>query len=530
MVSQQARLISMCVYCAATLSASDAFSLVQKAAASQQSRDRDGGTGNDNGNGNNDASGPVASSTATSASRSGGARRSASAASRNPFGSSLGRRAGRGTAGQHSPQIAPRMDDFSFRMGSQVELEDPLDRIGEETKPSRASDKASSCSNECKTKVSSTPSSTPLADEDMELQQRKKLHERRKFLHGLVTSSAAFATATAATSSTLDPTSLAQTPSSQSSSSHVTSTAITATTSHIYPPFLQPQPAYAFDRTFPTELEYKPSEAETSSTSISKLKEERISVQKAKIQQTKEEFRNDPFGMTGLTQQSQRSNYALADGDNNLSLTVAGGIVWALALWFVSGSRSNPLVTPLANILYDEDKEEWLKDRNEGYFGDIPPPFLGVLTTIFIFLGVIADRAVYFLADGDAAVSLQLAGVSAISGAFWEVGRLAAGEKGATREEFERDAELTREFEEFANKRIVIGKGNCHRSDVTSAFRRFNPKYRVADSDQFPLADIEIERILRQWNREKGSGGEMSSAGFFSGISINEAADAFAPR
>ncbi|KAL7471882.1 hypothetical protein ACHAXS_012189 [Conticribra weissflogii] len=527
MVSQQARILSLCLCSAATLSTSDAFSLVQKAAASQQSRDREGGNGN--GNGSNDA-GPGASASATSTNRPSGARRSASAASRSPFGSSLGRRAGRSTVGLRNPQSAPGMDDFSLRMSSQTELEEPDELIGEETQPSRSSDQSSSCSNDCNADVSSSQSSPSFIDEDLDFQQRKQLQERRKFLHGLVTSTAAFATASVATSSTVDPTPFASTLPSQSASSHVASTAVTATTSHIYPPFLQTQPAYAFDRTFPTELEYKPSEAETSSTSISKLKEERISVQKAKIKQTKEEFRTDPFGMTGLTQQSQRSNNALEDGDNNIGLTVAGGMVWALALWFVSGSRSNPLVTPLANIFYDEGKEEWLKDRNEGFFGDVPPPFLGVLTTIFIFLGVVADRAVYFLTDGDAAVSLQLAGVSAISGAFWEVGRIAAGEKGATREEFERDAELKREFEEFAEKRIVVGKGNCHRSDVISAFRRFNPKYRVADSEQYPLADIEIERILRKWNREKGSGGEMSSAGFFSGISINEAADAFAPR
>lgn len=77
---------------------------------------------------------------------------------------------------------------------------------------------------------------------------------------------------------------------------------------------------------------------------------------------------------------------------------------------------------------------------------------------------------VYFLADGDAEVSFQLAGVSAISGAVWEVGRLATKEKAPTREEYDRDVTLYKEFEEFANKRIIIGRGSCHRSDVINAF------------------------------------------------------------
>ena len=61
------------------------------------------------------------------------------------------------------------------------------------------------------------------------------------------------------------------------------------------------------------------------------------------------------------------------------------------------------------------------------------------------------------------------------------------------------------------------------------AMRCADPKYRVADSEQYPLADIEIERIFRQWNRQFGSRSDMSSAGFFSGITVDGAADAFAP-
>ena len=72
----------------------------------------------------------------------------------------------------------------------------------------------------------------------------------------------------------------------------------------------------------------------------------------------------------------------------------------------------------------------------------------------FLFLGAVADRSVYFLAEGDADVSLQLGGVAVLSGGFWEVGRLATGEKGGTRAEIEREDRIEKEFEEFADKKI----------------------------------------------------------------------------
>jgi hypothetical protein len=54
-------------------------------------------------------------------------------------------------------------------------------------------------------------------------------------------------------------------------------------------------------------------------------------------------------------------------------------------------------------------------------------------------------------------------------------------------------------------------------------------QYRQSDNDEYPLADIEIERMLRSWNRKMGNQ-EMSSAGFFSGIQINDQADVFVKR
>lgn len=280
-----------------------------------------------------------------------------------------------------------------------------------------------------------------------------------------------------------------------------------------------PQAANAYEQAYPIELTATPyGMPENSSNSLSKLQQERLSNKKAKVEETRRELANDPLGMSQIFE-SPRA----------FGLTVGGSTMWGLALWLWLGSRSNPLVTPVANVLYDEKEEQWLKDRNLGYFADLPFSLIIILSAIFCLFGVVLDRAAYFLAEGDAAVSLQLAGVSVIGGAVWEVGRLAAKEKAPTREEYERDVMLYKEFDDFATKRLIVGKGSCHSSDVISAFRRYNPKYRVADSEQYPLADIEIERIFRQWNRQFGSRTEMSSAGFFQGITVDGAADAFAP-
>jgi hypothetical protein len=311
-------------------------------------------------------------------------------------------------------------------------------------------------------------------DIDDESIQQQQIYERRHFLHGMLAAGIA--------------------------------TAISTT------------PANAYEQAYPLELKATPYEVETSSNSLSKLKQERISQKKAMVAATQYELKNDPLGLK------------LIPGSSNYGLTIFGASTWALALWFASGSRSSPVVTPIANLLYDESKEDWLADRNDGYFGDLPLGFMAILSAVFVFCGVIADRLVYFLADGDAEVSLQLAGVSVIGGAVWEVGRLATKEKKQTRQEYERDVILYQEFEDFTNKRIIVGRGSCHRSDVISAFRRYNPKYRNAESEQYPLSDIELERILKAWNREFGSRSEMSSAGFFSGIYVDAEADVFAPR
>jgi hypothetical protein len=205
-----------------------------------------------------------------------------------------------------------------------------------------------------------------------------------------------------------------------------------------------------------------------------------------------------------------------------------GAILWGNALWFLAGSRSNPLATPLANLIYDSESEEWLQDRNDGLFAKLPAPFLLLLGLVFLGFGFATHVATMYLADGSIGISLQLAGVLLIGSGALEIGRLASGEKAETRDESDRNVMLEREFAEFAESRLKPG-GNCHRSEVVQAFRRFNAKYRQADNPDYPLADLEIEQLLRQWN-DQNARVQRSSAGFYTGIQINTDSDVFVQR
>jgi hypothetical protein len=206
---------------------------------------------------------------------------------------------------------------------------------------------------------------------------------------------------------------------------------------------------------------------------------------------------------------------------------VVASTLWAGALWLLSGSRSNPLATPLANVIYDKKQEEWLQDRNDGLFAKLPWEFLIILGGLFVGLGYVIDSFTTFLAEGDRTVSLQLAGVSIIGGCSLELGRIANGEKRGTRAEYDRQNQLEDEFVAFADARLNRG-GNCHRNEVVRAFRRYYAKYRLVDSAEYPLSDLEIEKLLRRYCLSKGV--EMSSAGFYTGVQINQDADVFAVR
>jgi hypothetical protein len=202
--------------------------------------------------------------------------------------------------------------------------------------------------------------------------------------------------------------------------------------------------------------------------------------------------------------------------------------VWGSALWFLSGSRSNPIATPLANLLYNSTQETWLQDRNDGLFASLPWEYLVIQFMVFLALGFGTDLLVSAIADGgDRVISLQLAGVSLIAGASLELGRIASGEKKLTRDEANRQVVLTDEFARFAQERLVVERrGNCHRNEVVQAFRRYYAKYRQAESSDYPLTDLEIEQLVRAYCKDE-LGLTMSSAGFYTGVQINTAADVF---
>jgi hypothetical protein len=199
--------------------------------------------------------------------------------------------------------------------------------------------------------------------------------------------------------------------------------------------------------------------------------------------------------------------------------------LWGSALWFLSGSRATPIATPLANIVYDEKDTPWLKDRNNGLFADFPIPVYILLVAVFAIAGFGLDTLITTLGQGDRNMSLQLAGVSLINGGALELGRIANGEKKPTRDESDRDLKLEQEFREFADSRLKFG-GNCHRVDVIRAFRRYYAKYRQPDNPEYPLIDMEIQQLLRNWSAPL-NGVVMSATGFYTGIQVNDQADVF---
>jgi hypothetical protein len=202
--------------------------------------------------------------------------------------------------------------------------------------------------------------------------------------------------------------------------------------------------------------------------------------------------------------------------------------LWGSALWFLSGSRATPIATPLANLVYDEKDTPWLKDRNDGLFADFPIPVWILLVAVFAIAGFGLDTLVTTLGQGDRNMSLQLAGVGLINGGALELGRIANGGKSLSREESDRDSQLEQEFRDFANSRLKLG-GNCHRVDVIRAFRRYYAKYRQPDNPDYPLIDMEIQQLLRNWSKPL-NGVAMSSTGFYTGIQVNDQADAFRTR
>mmetsp|Transcript_48692 Transcript_48692/g.55227 ORF Transcript_48692/g.55227 Transcript_48692/m.55227 type:complete len:397 (+) Transcript_48692:2-1192(+) len=285
------------------------------------------------------------------------------------------------------------------------------------------------------------------------------------------------------------------------------SSVLQATTVGIISSSISPQLSHAFDKTFPVEL-----------TDIDDNKSLGVVVisQRSNSQQRKQ----------NAEQAKKKMNQNLLNF--NLTNDLLPSIAWGLAFFFASGSRNSPIATPLANIIYDQhdQKNIWLRDRNEGLFASPPLPFLFLLSFLFLCIGFFTQFSLLQLSEGDSVICGQLAGVSVIGSGFFEIGRIANGEKRMTRNEKDRAVQLKEDFDKFAENRLRLD-GNCHRSDIVKAFRRYHAKYRQ-DSREYPLTDLEIERLIRFWNQQENQGkAEMSSSGFYYGIQINKDADVF---
>jgi len=286
---------------------------------------------------------------------------------------------------------------------------------------------------------------------------------------------------------------------------HFISSAFFATTAGVLSSTISPSPSEAYDVDFPFEL----TDADDDKT-VGLLIGKRSNVQQRKKE-------------AEVAKKVMAQNLATFSAKKDLLPSAT----WGLALFFAAGSRSTPLATPLANMLYDETNEKWLQDRNAGLFSDLPLPFLLLLCFLFLIVGTIAQYTLLQLSEGDSVLIGQLAGVSLINAGFFEIGRIANGDKQMNRDEKDRAVLLNDEFDEFAEKRLKMG-GNCHRSDIVKSFRRYYAKYRQVDSKEYPLTDREIEILIRFWNKQKNLGkAEMSSSGFYYGIQVNTDADVF---
>ena len=179
------------------------------------------------------------------------------------------------------------------------------------------------------------------------------------------------------------------------------SSAFVATTAGVLSSTISPSSSVAFDKTFPIEL-----------TDVDD-KAKGVIIRPSNSQQRKQNAE--------LSKKKMDQNLASFNIKNDL----LPSLTWGLALFFASGSRSNPLATPLANILYDEKEEKWLEDRNAGLFSAPPLPLLFLLGFVFFIMGTLTQYILLQLSEGDSGVCGQLAGVSVIGGGFFEIGRIA---------------------------------------------------------------------------------------------------------
>ena len=163
-----------------------------------------------------------------------------------------------------------------------------------------------------------------------------------------------------------------------------------------------------------------------------------------------------------------------------------------------------------------------MKDTKEGLFGKPPTVFLLAFAALMSLFSVAVDRLVLIGTNGDANVTLQIAGVFLINAGVIELARIDSGEKTVSREDAERKDTWRGEFEGFAVEKIAVSSaGSCHKSDVVRAYRRFYSKYRTEEAEGSPT-DLDIFYLFAEWNLSKGTRVKPSSAGFVKGLIVKE--------
>ena len=228
----------------------------------------------------------------------------------------------------------------------------------------------------------------------------------------------------------------------------------------------------------------------------------------------------------------------------------AGSVLWAVVLWFgvlndiffPRAARPSDLVLPaLAKVLgYSAEKDEWLRDFENGSRGEYPVPLLGVGGLLFLGGGFIVEQVLKILADGDAGLSCQLGVIGCIWAGLYEIGRIETGDALNTAEVDAENQRLWEEFESFADIRLERASElkSTNQVEIVRAFRRFHSRHRSVEYGG--ATDAEIVENLRRWYRQGygvmsdvyasrngadrlvSTAPQPSSAGFFKGIVLKE--------
>jgi len=162
---------------------------------------------------------------------------------------------------------------------------------------------------------------------------------------------------------------------------------------------------------------------------------------------------------------------------------------------------------------------KFVAEREAGFQAEAP---VGVAAAAWLAhwgFGALTYVALVRALDDDGAFVASLACCFAIAGAVYEIGR----PKTPTRQEADAAASLREAFADFAERRlerVEEFQASTHRTEIVKAFRRSVGRYRTAEGSG--VNDREIFRMARQWHR-----GQVTSAGFFKGLSLKPEADVF---